>query len=233
MAERKPISEVGRSFKSFVNMVPKGKLYERVSQLFMEPDQEKIESMIKVNIAKLSKESILPAGRKEFIDFVIDAVKEIDPELTNKANSLQGMIQYLPTIGADGNVLDNWIIRMKAGEEVKIINGPQGTAIYRLEKIATNIVRTPEEEATVLFCRLENESTYLEDGPDGPGHYLIEKGEQPENITPKNILKWKAVPYLKRIEELKNGFEIINVYGNDDPYFNSLVWIENESNEQG
>jgi hypothetical protein len=130
---RNPMTEFGLALRSFVRGVHPVKLALKVSEKIGEPDKDKTEAAISnmIRIANLT-EGVLGVRRKALVEAVLASVVELDPDMELKGQRLAKMFQFEAVSSKNRDSANNWLVKLKAGEEIKINDGPEGAGVYRL-----------------------------------------------------------------------------------------------------
>ena len=149
-APRKPATEFGQSLRGFVGSVNPAKLAIKVGQTIGETDSEKVQSSIASVVRKAGQASGVVSVRSQpLVEAIIKAVVELDDTLAAKGVKLQKDFQYEAISNTNREPGANWLVKLKAGEEVFLKGGPKGDAFYKLafERVAD--AAEVEEEETV------------------------------------------------------------------------------------
>jgi hypothetical protein len=81
---------------------------------------------------------------------VLSSVVELDPDMELKGQRLAKMFQFEAVSSKNRDSANNWLVKLKAGEEIKINDGPEGAGVYRLLFVRpvdpTELVDEPEAE---------------------------------------------------------------------------------------
>jgi hypothetical protein len=130
---RNQMSDFGVALKSFVIGVHATKLALKVKETLGWEDTDKTDAAIKamVRTANITN-GILSVRRKPLAEAVIKGVVELDPDLAAKGTRLAASLQYEAASSRNRDSANNWIVKLKAGEEVKVSDGPEGDGMYKL-----------------------------------------------------------------------------------------------------
>jgi len=132
-APRKAMTEFCQSLRGFVSAVNQTKLAIKVGALIGEPDNDKVHSSIQNLVRKAGQNSgVVSIRSKQLVEAVIQMVVELDPDLAAKGETLKKAFQYENISSINREPGQNWIVRLKAGEEVAIKEGPDGDGYYKL-----------------------------------------------------------------------------------------------------
>jgi hypothetical protein len=132
-APRKPLTEFGASFRGFVTAVNQAKLAIKVGKLIGEEDSEKVSSSVQSLVRKAGQNSGVVSIRSQgLVNAILASVVELDADLATKAETLRKNFQFEAISSANREPGQNWLVRLKAGEEVALSGGPNGDAIYKL-----------------------------------------------------------------------------------------------------
>lgn len=132
-APRKPLTEFGASFRGFVTAVNQAKLAIKVGKLIGEEDSEKVSSSIQSLVRKAGQNSGVVSIRSQgLVNAILSSVVELDGDLQTKSETLRKNFQFEAISSANREPGQNWLVRLKAGEEVALSGGPNGDAIYKL-----------------------------------------------------------------------------------------------------
>lgn len=132
-APRKPLTEFGASFRGFVTAVNQAKLAIKVGKLIGEEDSDKVSSSIQSLVRKAGQNSGVVSIRSEgLVKAILASVVELDADLATKAETLRKNFQFEAISSANREPGQNWLVRLKAGEEVSLTGGPNGDAVYKL-----------------------------------------------------------------------------------------------------
>ena len=135
-APRKPMTEFGNSFGGFIRSVNPDKLAIRVGQLIGEAEKEKVQSTISNLARRASQNNGVVSKRSELVvDAILQAVVELDPDMTAKANTLKKQFVFENVSSGSREPGQNWIVRLKSGIKVPIKDGPDGDGLYILQKV--------------------------------------------------------------------------------------------------
>ena len=134
---RNQSTQFGRSLRSAVRAVHPVKLAMAVGKALGQEDAEKVASSIASMVrAADANEGVLSVRREPLVHATLDAIAEAVPEYTAIVDSLRKQFRFQEfTVNRDSSA--NWLVRLKAGEEVRFGNG-----IYKLA-----LVRTVDEDA--------------------------------------------------------------------------------------
>jgi len=149
-APRKPATEFGQSLRGFVGSVNPSKLAIKVGQIVGETDSEKVQSSIASVVRKAGQTSgVVSVRSKPLIEAVIQCVVELDETLAAKGEKLRKDFQYEAISSTNREPGANWLVKLKAGEEVFLKGGPKGDAFYKLafERVAAEEEVEEEVEA--------------------------------------------------------------------------------------
>ena len=140
---RNQMSDFGVSLKSFVIGVHATKLALKVKETLGWEDTDKTDAAIKamVRTANITN-GILSVRRKPLAEAVIKGVVELDPDLAAKGARLAAGLQYEAASSRNRDSANNWIVKLKAGEEVKVSDGPEGDGMYKLVFVRPSIPRS-------------------------------------------------------------------------------------------
>ena len=132
-APRKAMTEFGQSLRGFVSAVNQNKLAIKVGALIGESDSDKVHSSVQNLVRKAGQNSgVVSVRSKDLVTAVIQCVVELDPDLAAKGATLAKAFQYENISSANREPGQNWIVRLKTGEEVAIKDGPEGDGFYKL-----------------------------------------------------------------------------------------------------
>jgi predicted nuclease with TOPRIM domain len=133
-APRKVMTEFGQSLRGFVSAVNQTKLAIKVGVDIGETDQDKVHASIQNLVRKAGQNSAVVSIRsKPLVEAVIKNVVELDADLAAKGETLKKAFQYEQISSANREPGQNWIVRLKSGEEVAIKEGPDGDGMYKLQ----------------------------------------------------------------------------------------------------
>lgn len=148
-APRKPNTEFGISFKSFVQSVNNNKLSIMVGQIIGDSDREKVSGSISNVVRKASQNSgVVSARSKDLVEAILTCVVELDPDLEAKAKTLRKGFRYEAIASSHRDTGANWIVRLKAGDNVAIRGAYEGDALYKLVKVGEFPVDAVDEAET-------------------------------------------------------------------------------------
>lgn len=149
-APRKAATDFGRALAGCVAAVHQEKLSIMVAKLIGEPESDKAHSAIKNMIRKAGQnEGVVSVRSKPLVEAVLETVKKLDADLTAKCDSLKLQFQYKEISSENREPGQNWIVKLKAGEDVRIQDGPEGTGMYRLEFVGPCAEAEVETEVEV------------------------------------------------------------------------------------
>jgi len=136
-APRKSVSEFGLGLRGVVTAVNQNKLAIIVGKKIGENESEKVLGSIHNFVRKAGQNSGIVSKRSEDLaNAVFAAVVELDPYLEPKVNSLKSQLQFEAISAAGREPGQNWIVRLKSGEQVPLKDGPEGDGYYKLVKTA-------------------------------------------------------------------------------------------------
>lgn len=134
-APRKPVTEFGASFRGFVTAVNQAKLNIKVGKAIGEEDSDKVGSSIQSLVRKAGQNNgVVSVRSQELVTAILNAVVELDADLAAKAETLKKNFQFEAISSANREPGQNWLVRLKGGEEVALTGGPEGDAYYKLVK---------------------------------------------------------------------------------------------------
>jgi hypothetical protein len=134
-AARKPLTEFGASFRGFCTAVNQAKLAIKVGKEIGEEDSDKVASAIQSLIRKAGQNNgVVSVRSQSLVNAILKAVVELDPDLATKAETLRKNFQFEAISSANREPGQNWLVRLKAGEEVFLTAGHEGDAFYKLVK---------------------------------------------------------------------------------------------------
>ena len=143
-AARKPMTEFGQAFRGFVLSVNPAKLAIKVGQLTGETDADKTQGAIASLVRKAGQNSgVVSIRSKPMVEAIVQCVVELDPDLSAKGQTMLKNFQFEQISNANREPGANWLVKLKAGEEVNIKGGPDGDGVYILQ-----YVRPMDEDAT-------------------------------------------------------------------------------------
>jgi hypothetical protein len=130
---RNPMTEFGLALRAFVQGVHPVKLALKVSEKIGESDRDKTGAAIS-NMVRLANatEGVLGIRRKSLVEAVLASVVELDPDMEVKGQHLAKMFQFEAVSSKNRDSANNWLVKLKAGEEIRINDGPEGAGIYQL-----------------------------------------------------------------------------------------------------
>ena len=134
-AARKPVTEFGQSFRGFVSAVNQDKLSIKVGNnpKVAEKDSEKVHASIQNLVRKAGQNNgVVSVRSQDLVEATIQAVVELDPDLAAKGETLKKAFQYVNIPSGVRSPSQNWIVRLKLGEEVALTEGPDGDGVYKL-----------------------------------------------------------------------------------------------------
>ena len=136
-APRKAMTEFGQSFRGFVSAVNQTKLAIKVGTLIGEPDNDKVHSSINNLVRKAGQNNgVVSIRSKELVLAIIQCVVELDADFAAKGETIKKTFQYENISSANREPGQNWIVRLKAGEEIAIKEGgPDGPGYYKLSYV--------------------------------------------------------------------------------------------------
>lgn len=141
-APRRPMTEFGQALRGFVTAVNQHKLAIKVGNKIGEQDQEKVASSISGFVRKAGQNSgVVSIRSKALADAILESVVELDPDFEAKAKTLKANLHFENISSANREPGANWLVKLKAGEEVELKEGPNGPGVYKLE-----FVREADEE---------------------------------------------------------------------------------------
>ena len=136
-AARKTMSEFGLGLRGVVTAVNQNKLAIIVGKVMGESDSEKVLGSIHNFVRKAGQNSGVVSQRsQQLAEAVFAAIVQLDAFLEAKVLSLKSQIQYEAISAAGREPGQNWIVRLKSGEEVPLKDGPEGDGYYKLVKTA-------------------------------------------------------------------------------------------------
>jgi hypothetical protein len=134
-APRKPVTEFGASFRGFTSAVNQAKLAIKVGKLIGKEDSDEVSSSIQSLVRKAGQNNGVVSVRSQgLVNAILTSVVELDPDLTAKAETLRKSFQFEAISSANREPGQNWLVRLKAGEEVALTGGHEGDAYYKLVK---------------------------------------------------------------------------------------------------
>jgi len=134
---RKTMTEFGLGLRGVVGAVNQTKLAIIVGKKMGEPDSDKVNGSIHNFVRKAGQNSGVVSERSRALaDAVFAAVVELDALLEPKVNSLKTQIQFEAISAAGREPGQNWIVRLRTGEEVPLKDGHEGDGYYKLVKTA-------------------------------------------------------------------------------------------------
>lgn len=144
---RKPLTEMGYSLRGFVSAVNQHKLAIKVGALIGENDTEKVHSSIQSFVRKAGQKSgVVSVRSKALAEAIVKAVVELDGDLAAKGETLLKNFSYQSVQGTH-TPDQNWIVRLKGGEEIFIKDGPDGDGVYKLAYVrAADVAEAAEGE---------------------------------------------------------------------------------------
>ena len=144
---RKPATEFGQSLRGFVGSVNPSKLAIKVGQIIGETDSEKTQSSIASVVRKAGQSSgVVSIRSKPLVEAIIQCVVELDDTLHAKGEKLRKDFQYEAISNINREPGANWLVKLKAGEEVFLKGGPKGDAFYQLAYVRDAEVEEVEAE---------------------------------------------------------------------------------------
>lgn len=144
-AARQPLTEFGRKLKGFVGSVDPHKLNIRVAALMGETETDKVGNSISGMVRRAGQENgVLSIRSKELVDAVLSAVVELDSDQATIAEKLLHNFHFQPISSANREPGQNWLVRLKGGEEVALKDGPNGPGTYKLEFVSAELAEDTE-----------------------------------------------------------------------------------------
>lgn len=132
-AARKPKTDFARSIGGFVQAVDPGQLAARVAQKLNNADKDQVLASIKNAVRKVGQDNgCISVRSKDLLEAVFAVVPDLDKDLAGKAATLRSQIVFEPISSAGREPGQNWIVRLKSGEEVFLNEGPDGAGYYQL-----------------------------------------------------------------------------------------------------
>ena len=157
-APRKPATEFGLSFKSFVQSVNGNKLAIKVGALIGDNDHDRVTGSIANVVRKAGQNSGVVSSRsKDLVEAILTSVVELDEDLEAKAKTLRKQIHYEAIASSHRDTGANWIVRLKAGDSVPIRGAHEGDALYQLVKVGEYPVDAPEVDEADSEVEVETE----------------------------------------------------------------------------
>lgn len=133
--QRVPVSDFGRRLSKTVGLADASRLANKVASKLGDKDVNKTKTSINSFVRKTGKErGIVSMRSKTLCEAILSAIEELEPSASALVEQLRKDIQYskIATGGRDSS--NNWIKKLKAGEQVTL-DGPEGHAVYQLVKV--------------------------------------------------------------------------------------------------
>lgn len=147
-APRKQMTDFGHSFRGFVQSVNSHKLAIKVGEIMNEKDSEKMASAIAGCVRKAGQNSgVISIRSKELAYAILDSVVALDPDFAAKAATLRNQLHFENISSVNREPGANWLVKLKAGENVNLKEGPEGPGLYRLEYVGEADADAPAVDA--------------------------------------------------------------------------------------
>lgn len=133
--QRTPVSDFGRRLSKTIGLADAQRLANKVAVKLGDKDVAKTKTSINSFVRKTGKErGIVSMRSKSLCEAILSALEELEPSASALVAQLRSDIQYakIATGGRDSS--NNWIKKLKAGEQVSL-DGPDGHAVYQLVKV--------------------------------------------------------------------------------------------------